>query len=98
MSALVKLAMLVAVLLTGCAHLLVPEGKCPFPGRAGSSSADLPDLGTTECKLVCVQAIGHVSACEKYGPPPVKATVYRNTTPARGSREPVLPFTLNRSR
>jgi hypothetical protein len=57
-----------ALLAGGCAHLLVPAGKCPFPAPLGSSGYDLPDVDSTECKMVCLQARGHVGACHNVGP------------------------------
>jgi hypothetical protein len=62
-----RLLLLALSLLSGCAHMLVPAGACPFPGR-GYSSAPEPAVESTECRMACLQALGHVGACTDVGP------------------------------
>lgn len=90
-TAALRCLLVLVALLSGCAHLLVPEGKCPVTPRAGVSSSELPDMGTAECRMMCLQQTGLVGACQSYGPPPVKQTVFQVHTPMRSSREPVTP-------
>lgn len=62
-----RLLLATALLLPGCAHLLVPPGACPYPGR-GVPAEPLPDSSSTECRMACLQASGHWAACRDVGP------------------------------